>query len=175
MAEVIVLGIDPGTRCTGYGVVREVSGQAVLVAAGAIRPPAKAAMARRLGEIYKGIARVIEQYGPHEVAMEEVFTHKNVSSALKLGQARGAAMAACAVHGLEVRGYNPMAVKKSIVGTGRADKNQVAYMVAQVLGTKARQECESWPADVTDALAMAVCHLNSRRLARLTEAAGGMR
>ena len=174
MAEIVVLGIDPGTRCTGYGVVREVSGQATLVAAGAIRPPAKVAMARRLGEIYQGIAAVIVQYGPQEAAMEEVFTHKNVSSALKLGQARGAAMAACAVHGLEVRGYNPSAVKKSLVGTGRADKHQVAYMVAQVLGVKARQECEKWPADVTDALAMAVCHLNSRRLARLTSAAGGI-
>ncbi len=174
MADVIVLGIDPGTRCTGYGVVREVSGQATLVAAGAIRPPAKAAMAARLGEIFQGLALVIQKYAPHEVAMEEVFTHKNVSSALKLGQARGAAMAACAVHGLDVRGYNPAAVKKSIVGTGRADKHQVAYMVAQVLGSKARQECESWPSDVTDALAMAVCHLNSRRLARLVGAVDGM-
>lgn len=162
--SLVVLGIDPGSRCTGYGLVREVSGQLSLVVAGVVRPNAKAPISDRLGHIFKGLAKIIEANAPSEAAIEDVFTYKNIASALKLGQARGAAMACCAVHGLAVSGYDPPSVKKSLVGTGRADKSQVAFMVGQVLGCR-----PNWAQDASDALAVAICHLNNRRLARLAK------
>ncbi len=168
---VVVLGVDPGTRCTGYGVVQERSGCVTLVAAGALRPPAKAPMDQRLGALFAGLDEVLALHSPHEAALEEAFTHKNAASALKLGQARGAIMAACAVRGVPVTGYQPTLVKQAVVGTGRAEKEQVAFMVRQTLGALKA----TWPLDVTDALAVALCHLNARRLARLVDAASGGR
>lgn len=165
--EILVLGIDPGSRCTGWGLVREVSGQASLVATGTIRPNAKAPISERLGRIFSELQKLIREHGPDEAAIEDVFTHKNVASALKLGQARGAIMACCALEGLDVSGYDPPSVKKTVVGVGRADKAQVAFMVARILGVSGKQ---TWPQDASDALAVAVCHLNTRRLKRL---AGG--
>lgn len=166
MAGIVVLGIDPGSQCTGYGLVREVSGQAELVEAGCIRTKAGQDMALRLAAIHAGLAALIAAHGPAEAAMESVFTAKNVKSAITLGQARGAALAACGAAGLEVAGYAPMEVKKSLVGAGRAEKSQVAFMVARVLGMKGA----TWPTDASDALAVAVCHLNHRRMQRLTGA-----
>ena len=167
MAEpVAVLGLDPGSQVTGYGVVREVSGRAQLVAVGTIRTPAGGDMAVRLGVIYSRVAEVIREHGPTEAAIESVFVAKNTASALKLGQARGAAMAACAVAGLPVSGYPPTKVKKSLVGAGRAEKEQVAFMVAQILGVKNPK----WALDASDALAIAICHLNERRMRKLAEA-----
>ena len=163
--EIIVLGLDPGSRCMGWGVVREVSGQAELLEAGTIRINAKNDLGTRLGDIFKGVAQVIEKYQPHEAAVENVFVSINTSSALKLGQARGAAIAACAVRDLPVSGYEPTKVKKSIVGAGRAEKSQVAFMVGRILGCK-----PDWAEDASDALAVAVCHLNMRRFAKLTQA-----
>ncbi len=158
-----VLGLDPGSRFTGYGLVREVSGQATLVAAGVIRTPVKKPMPERLGVIYQGVAGIIAEHGPDEAAVENVFVSKSVPSALKLGQARGAAMAACAVAGLPMAEYEPTLVKKSVVGTGRADKAQVAFMVARILGVKD----PGWAEDASDALAVAICHLNQRRMKKL--------
>ena len=166
---VIVLGIDPGSRVTGYGVVREVSGQAELLAAGTVRTGSVKDLGVRLGKIYAGIASVIEEYAPHEAAVENVFVSRNTMSALKLGQARGAAIAACAVAGLDVAAYEPTLVKKSLVGTGRAAKGQVAWMVAHSLGVKN----PGWAEDASDALGVAICHLNQRRMNRLTKAAKG--
>ncbi|SNR66123.1 Holliday junction endonuclease RuvC [Humidesulfovibrio mexicanus] len=163
-APLAVLGLDPGSRVTGYGVVREQSGRAELVAVGAIRTPSGGDMAERLGIIYSRVAEVIREHGPAEAAIESVFVSKNTASALKLGQARGAAMAACAVAGLPVSGYPPTLVKKSLVGAGRAEKEQVAFMVAQILGVRN----PGWPLDASDALAVAICHLNERRLRKLT-------
>lgn len=160
----LVLGVDPGSRCTGWGLVRERSGQAKLVAAGAIRPDVKAPISQRLARIFSQLETVIATHAPHEVAIEDVFTHKNAASALKLGQARGAIMACCALKGLPVTGYEPASVKKTVVGVGRADKSQVAFMVARILGEK-----QNWPQDVSDALAVAICHLNTRRLNKLTQ------
>lgn len=157
-----MLGLDPGSRVTGYGLVREVSGQAELIAAGTIRPDVKASMAERLGVIFTKLSQLIERFGPDEAAVESVFTARNAQSALKLGQARGAAMTACAVKGLSLAEYEPSKVKKSLVGTGRAEKSQVAFMVGQVLGQK-----PNWATDASDALAVAICHLNMRRMARL--------
>jgi len=163
---VVVLGLDPGSQVTGYGVVREVSGKAELVAVGTIRTPSGGDMAQRLGVIYSRVAELIKAHGPVEAAIESVFVAKNSASALKLGQARGAAMAACAVAGLGVAGYPPTLVKKSLVGAGRAEKEQVAFMVAQILGVKK----PDWALDASDALAVAICHLNERRLRKLMEA-----
>jgi crossover junction endodeoxyribonuclease RuvC len=164
-APVAVLGLDPGSQVTGYGVVREASGRAELVAVGTIRTSGED-MAARLGVIYSRVAELIAQHGPGEAAIESVFVAKNSASAIKLGQARGAAMAACAVAGLSVAGYPPTHVKKSLVGAGRADKEQVAFMVAQILGVKK----PDWALDASDALAVAICHLNERRMRKLTGA-----
>ena len=164
---VIVLGIDPGSRVTGYGVVREQSGKAELLCAGTVRTGSTKDLGTRLGAIFKGIAEVIGEHAPHEAAVENVFVSKNTMSALKLGQARGAAIAACAVAGLDVAAYEPTVVKKSLVGTGRAAKGQVAWMVAHSLGVKN----PGWAEDASDALAVAICHLNQRRMKRLTGAA----
>lgn len=158
----IVLGLDPGSRVTGYGVVAESSGVLTLIAAGTVRTKPKDELAARLGVIYARLAELIEAHGPHEVAVEDVFTAANASSALKLGQARGAALAACACAGLGVHSYPPTVVKKSLTGQGRADKAQVAFMIARLLNHKAKLA-----ADATDALAVAVCHLNQRRMNKL--------
>ncbi|WP_031479960.1 crossover junction endodeoxyribonuclease RuvC [Maridesulfovibrio frigidus] len=160
---IVIIGIDPGTRVTGFGIVREVSGQVTLLEAGAIRTNTKAPMCARLGQIYTRLAELLESHKPDEAAIENVFVASNPSSAIKLGQARGAAMAACAVSGLVVSGYEPTKVKQNLVGTGRADKSQVAFMVERILGVKDTK----WANDTTDALAIAICHLNERRFARM--------
>ena len=159
---IVVLGLDPGSRVTGYGVVREVSGSCELLEAGTIRLGG-GEEAKRLGRILERVGELIRIHGPHEAAIENVFVARNTMSALKLGQARGAAMAACAAAGLTVDGYEPSKVKKALVGTGRADKAQVAFMVARILGVKE----PDWAEDASDALAIAVCHLNQRRVRKL--------
>jgi crossover junction endodeoxyribonuclease RuvC len=160
----VVLGLDPGTRVTGYGVVRELSGKAELVATGTIRTPVKKDMATRMGFIFDRLQELIRLHAPDEAAIENVFVSKNPSSALKLGQARGACMAACATNDIPMGEYEPTKVKKNLVGVGNAPKSQVAYMVAHCLGIKK----PDWPEDASDALAIAICHLNERRMRRLT-------
>ena len=156
-----VLGIDPGSQCLGWGVVRECSGVLRLLDCGTIRPKHEV-FEQRLGEIFTALAGVIAQYVPDEAAVENVFVQKNVSSALKLGQARGVAIAACAAASVPVIGYEPALVKKSLVGTGRAEKSQVSFMVGRILGVK-----PDWAVDAGDALGCAVCHCNMRRLRNL--------
>ncbi len=157
-----VLGIDPGSRCMGFGLVHEESGRLSFVAAGTIRM-SEQDMAVRMGRIFRELSGVIETYAPGEAAMESVFVGASVSSALKLGQARGAALAACSVGGLQVYAYAPTLVKKSLVGVGRAEKSQVAFMVGQALSCK-----EKLAADASDALAVAICHLNQKRFLKLS-------
>ncbi len=163
--SITVIGIDPGSRVTGWGIVQEVSGVLRLINCGAIRTAssAKAPFAERLASIYVQLAEIIDTNKPEEAAIEQVFTAKNAMTALKLGQARGVAVAACAQHGLSVFDYEPTLVKKSLVGTGRAEKSQVAFMVARLLNTKA-----TWAADTSDALGVAICHLTMRRFNQLT-------
>lgn len=156
-----VLGIDPGSQCLGWGLVREASGVLSLVACGTVRPKGDSFSAR-LGTLFTGLSGIVAEHAPDEAAVEQVFTHKNITSALKLGQARGVAVAACAAHGVPVSDYEPTQVKKSLVGAGRAEKSQVSFMVAQMLGCKA-----DWAVDTGDALAVAICHLNMRRMNRL--------
>ena len=162
---VTILGLDPGSRNTGWGVVREVSGVLTLVDAGVIRVQSLGGMDARLGAIFTAVAGILARHAPDEAAVEDVFVAKSAASALKLGQARGAVIAACAVAGVGVHAYEPTVVKKSLVGSGRAEKTQVAFMVGQVLACR-----ELLAVDASDALAVAVCHLNQRRFKRLCEA-----
>lgn len=161
-----VIGIDPGSRRTGWGVVRENSGVLELVDCGVIRAESCAGQgrvssefARRLALIFSSLADVLKKYDPKEAAVEQIFTAKSAASALKLGQARGAAIAACAAQGLEIFDYEPTLIKRSIVGAGRAEKEQVSFMVGRLLNVKA----DGWALDTTDALAAAICHLTQRR------------
>ncbi|MDP3430740.1 MAG: crossover junction endodeoxyribonuclease RuvC [Desulfomicrobium sp.] len=156
-AERIILGVDPGSRCMGYGLVRERSGVLSLVEAGVVRPDEEA-MSARLGLMFTRIGELLRAHEPQSVAVENVFFARNSASALKLGQARGAVLAACGVHGAQVFGYEPTLVKKSLVGAGRAEKSQVSFMVGQLLGVK-----PDWAEDAGDALALAICHLNHSR------------
>ena len=122
--SITIIGIDPGSRNTGWGVVREVSGVLQLVDCGVIRPPLDGEFASRLGVIFKEIHRVLGRLKPDEASVEQVFTAKNAATALKLGQARGAAIAACAAYDLPVRDYEPTVIKKSLVGVGRQGAGQ---------------------------------------------------
>ncbi len=160
-----VIGIDPGSRATGWGIVKEVSGSVRLVDCGIIRTIHKAQnpFSERLAIIYTSLIDVLSHYSPQEAAIEQVFTAQNVAAALKLGQARGVAVAACANYHLPVTDYAPTLIKNAIVGTGRAHKSQVSFMVQCILNVKAH-----WPQDTTDALAVALCHLNMRRFANLS-------
>ncbi len=161
----IVLGIDPGSRATGYGVIREVSGMLSLVDAGVVRPDVSASLDDRLGHIFFQLCEIIQLHCPEESAIENIFQARNAASALKLGQARGAAVVACARSRVPVFSYEPTMIKKSIVGVGRADKSQVAFMVARLLGVNK----PDWALDCSDALAVAVCHVNQRRFFRLAK------
>jgi len=157
MASITVIGIDPGSNCTGWGVVREESGVLRLVDCGAIRVR-DADFSARLASIYHELVAIVRRFAPREAAVEQVFAARNMATALKLGQARGVALAACAAHGLSVRDYPPALVKKTLVGVGSAEKAQVSFMVGRLLNVKA-----DWPADTGDALAIAICHLTVRR------------
>ncbi len=155
MAE-LVLGIDPGSRATGYGLVMRNGQRLSAVAHGVIRPKAKAPLADRLETIFSGLVEQIERHGPVAAAVEEVFFSANARSALTLGQARGVALLAAAVKGLPVFEYTPSVVKNAVVGYGRAEKRQVQHMVRLILGLPGA------PAqDAADALAVAICHCNS--------------
>ncbi len=158
--EYRVIGLDPGSRCTGYGLVAERSGVASLLEAGTIRPDSKDALSDRLGRIFSSLTEIIARHAPQEAAVEDVFVSRNSSSALKLGQARGAVLVACSHMGLPAYTYEPSVIKKNLVGQGRANKDQVAFMVQRILGVSGA----NWSKDCSDALAAAVSHLNARRL-----------
>ena len=151
-----VLGVDPGSRITGYGVVDADRGSVRYVASGSITTT-RGAFTGRLADIYSGVAEVIATHAPAVLAIEEVFFAKNAQSALKLGQARGVAIAAGVAAALPVHEYAPRAVKLAIVGSGRGTKAQVQYMVRALLGHDAEP-----PSDAADALAVAICHVNTR-------------
>lgn len=162
-----VIGIDPGSQRTGWGVIREASGVLTLVDCGIIRTVSggDTAFSVRLARIFAELAAVVRRHSPTEAAIEQVFTAKNAASALKLGQARGVAVAACAACGVPVSDYAPTLVKKALVGTGRAEKEQVAFMVRRLLNVRG----EGWALDTSDALAVGICHLTMRRFAALAK------
>jgi crossover junction endodeoxyribonuclease RuvC len=155
VTDVIVLGLDPGTAATGYGVVRR-SGLArvSLVECGVIRTSPGEALPARIREIYDSVVALIERHRPTVASVEDVFHGKNARSALKLGHARGAILLAAALHDLTIAEYAPMQIKSAVVGTGKATKDQVGFMVKQQLHLK---EVPT-PADAADGVAAALCH-----------------
>ncbi len=151
----IVLGVDPGTAVTGYGVVRrDRDGSVRLVECGVIRTSAGHPLARRIREVYEGVDGVMERHRPNAVAVEDVFQGKNARSALTLGHARGAILLAVSLREIPLAEYTAPEVKKAVVGTGRATKDQVAYMVQQQL----RLKDPPAPHDAADGVAVALCH-----------------
>jgi crossover junction endodeoxyribonuclease RuvC len=155
-----ILGLDPGSRRTGFGLIECRSGDSVYLAHGCIVGEGET-MAERLRTIFEGVQGLLDKHRPDEVAVERVFVNRNVDSALKLGQARGAAI--CAVPQVTpVFEYAPRAIKLAVVGSGKAEKLQVAHMVRTLLQIQIRIG-----ADASDALAVAVCHAHSRRVLEL--------
>jgi crossover junction endodeoxyribonuclease RuvC len=151
----IILGIDPGTAVTGYGVVaRQGGGTVALVECGVIRTSARRPLADRIREIFLEIDGLILRFEPTDMVVENVFQGKNVRSALSLGHARGAILLAGALRELRIAEYTPAEIKKAVVGTGRATKEQVAFMVQQQLRLKSPPA----PADAADGVAAALCH-----------------
>ncbi|MDY6876395.1 MAG: crossover junction endodeoxyribonuclease RuvC [Chloroflexota bacterium] len=160
-----ILGIDPGTAITGYGVVEEVKGNLKMLAFGVIRTPADQSLPARLQLIYRGIKTLAAEWEPSASAVEELFFSSNVRTAMNVGQARGVALLALADAGLAVAEYTPLTIKQAVTGYGGADKPQVQEMVRLLLGLAEIPR----PDDAADALAVAICHLHSARLSTLFE------
>lgn len=159
-----MLGIDPGTAITGYGVVGEVQGELQPLAFGVIKTPADQPLPRRLQSIYRAISDLAEEWKPTAAAVEELFFSRNVRTAMSVGQARGVALLALADAGLDVAEYTPLVIKQAVTGYGSADKAQMQDMVRLLLRLKKVPR----PDDAADALAVAICHLHSARLAALS-------
>jgi len=157
-AATIIIGIDPGSRITGFGIIEVIRLKSRFLHCGSIQIKADN-LTDKLKQIFANLDDVIQTYKPHEAAIEQVFMHQNPGSALKLGQARGAAVVAIANHDLPLAEYSARQVKQSMVGYGAATKEQVQHMVCQLLQLK-----ETPQADAADALAIALCHAHSRLL-----------
>ena len=153
----LILGIDPGSRITGYGVVRDTGRGCEYVASGCIRT-GSGGLSERLRAVFSGVSEVIRTYGPVTMGIEQVFMARNADSALKLGQARGAAIVAGAEAGLQIAEYTATQVKQAIAGTGGADKQQVQMMVMHLLKLLEKPQI-----DASDALAIALCHAHHRQ------------
>lgn len=158
-----ILGIDPGSIATGYGVVESRGGKLFHVAHGVLRPPRGSAFAQRLDYLHRTVGEVIEGHAPEVAAIEQAFVHRSPRSALVLGQARGAVLSALGAAGLVVHEYNPSQVKQAVTGSGRAAKDQVKRMVSRLLAIERVRA-----SDAADALAVAIRHAHGGRL----EAAG---
>ncbi len=153
MTAMLILGVDPGLNRCGWGLVLSEGSRLSHVAHGVITPSAQQQLASRLHDVFEGICAVIEEHKPDEAAVEETFVNSNARAALILGQARGVALAAAARRGLQVAEYAPTTIKKAVVGSGSADKTQVAFMVRRLLPTAGDVS-----ADAADALGVALCH-----------------
>lgn len=162
----IILGIDPGSQKTGFGIIDSLNGRHRYVTSGVIRLP-RAPLPERLCIIADSVAELVERHGPSELSIEQVFLARSPDAALKLGQARGAAIVPCVTRGLEVSEYSARQIKQSVVGTGAADKTQVQHMVKVLLSLPSTPQ-----EDAADALAAALCHAHTRgglvRLAGVT-------
>ncbi len=153
----VILGIDPGSRKTGFGIINQVGAKSSYITSGVIRLP-NAELPERLGIIYASVTELVELHCPTELSIEQVFMAKSAGSALKLGQARGAAIVACVAQAMAVSEYSARQIKQSVVGTGAADKSQVQHMVKTLLKLPAEPQ-----EDAADALAAALCHAHTRQ------------
>ena len=154
----IILGIDPGSRITGYGLIHaKPNNQYTFIACGCVRIE-KETLGNKLKRIHEVIAELVQTFAPEEAAVEQIFFHENPGTALKLGQARGAAIAAAALYGLSIHEYTARQVKKSIVGYGAAAKEQMQHMIQILLNLKEKPQV-----DAADALAIALCHAYTRQ------------
>jgi crossover junction endodeoxyribonuclease RuvC len=164
-----ILGIDPGSRFTGFGIIDSDGRQARYVTSGCVRVTGDT-WAQRLGVIYTCINELVLTHQPQEMAIEKVFMHRNADSALKLGQARGAAICAVITQDIPVHEYTPAEIKQSVVGKGNAAKEQVQHMVRALLNLPGNPQ-----ADAADALAAALCHGNTRATLNHLSAGNGLR
>lgn len=155
--SLVVLGIDPGLRVTGYGVIVKKGRESRYLASGCIRTQTTD-LATRLWQIHQGLSEVFQEFRPQAVAVEQVFMQKNASSALKLGHARGAAVVAAASHGHHIHEYAPRLVKQAVVGYGNSTKAQMSHMVKRLLAVEGQLA-----QDAADALAVAICHVHHMR------------
>jgi len=156
-----ILGVDPGSQKTGVGII-DVQGNHITHVHHAVIRTGKGDFDERLHILFTGLSEVIATFKPDTTAIEDVFVSKNAGSALKLGQARGALIAACGAHGLRVAAYSPTKVKQSVVGYGRAEKDQIGHMVRMLLHPP-----EPVPEDAADALAVAICHAHHAPMKKL--------
>ncbi len=161
----IILGVDPGTAITGYGVLQSDGDDLSVIDYGAITTPADWLMSRRLQHIYQELTALIAQHTPTDAAVEKLFFSKNVRTALSVGQARGVALLAAAQAGLTIHEYTPLQIKQAVVGYGRAEKQQIQQMVKMLLQLAAIPQ----PDDAADALAIAICHAHSARYERMKD------
>jgi crossover junction endodeoxyribonuclease RuvC len=162
----VVIGLDPGTATTGYGLVREEPGGSLTgLAYGVIQTPAKAPLADRLAQLYAELTDILHQHKPDTAAVEKLFFQTNVTTAISVAQGRGAALVALSQAGLTVAEYTPMEIKQAIAGYGGADKSQVQQMVRALLELADIPR----PDDAADALAVAICHIHSRKSRALLE------
>jgi crossover junction endodeoxyribonuclease RuvC len=152
-----ILGVDPGLRNTGWGLIEAASSRLSFVACGSIKTDAAASLAERLASIHRSLAGLVERERPHEAAVEETFVNRDPQSTLKLGQARGVTLASLALKGLPVFEYAANLVKKTVVGAGHAEKRQVGMMVKMLLPAS-----NAATPDAADALAVAICHAQHR-------------
>ena len=160
----LILGIDPGSRVTGYGIIEAKGNRQHYVTSGCIRTTDRDNLPERLDVIYQGVTQIISEFKPAELAIERIFMARSAESALKLGQARGVAIVAAVGLGLPVSEYEARKIKQAIAGSGAATKSQIQHMVSTLLNLSSKPQ-----ADAADALAIAICHANTKiNLARMT-------
>jgi len=152
----IILGIDPGSRCCGYGILQVEKKSITAAGCDIVKVDEKMPLSDRLKQIHENIDKIIKRYSPDVVAIETIFYGKNIKSAFTLGHARGVIMLAVVQNNLDVVEYSPREIKRSVVGNGNASKGQVMYMIDKLLGIKLEKNME----DAADALAIALCHYN---------------
>lgn len=165
----LVLGIDPGLAITGYGLVQEQDGNLLLVDCGIITTPARVPVSKRLQQLHEGLQRVLDTYQPDAASVEELFFGSNAKTAMLVGQARGVILLTLSMRGVTIHEYTPMQIKQAIVGHGGAGKKQMQRMVKMLLDLP---EIPT-PDDAADAVAAAICHFHSARMANLLAAHDG--
>ncbi|MBO7360568.1 MAG: crossover junction endodeoxyribonuclease RuvC [Clostridia bacterium] len=153
----IILGIDPGLATVGWGVIRAEGGKLKPVAYGTVRTPADMSTEKRLGSIYRDTGLLIEKYSPDAASVEELFFNTNITTGIRVAEARGVLLLCCSNYGIPVYEYTPLQVKQAVVGYGRAEKNQIISMVTRILSLPEPPK----PDDAADALAIAICHAHS--------------